>query len=78
MANTFRNFSAKNIATSNTVIYKADVSSHTATIVLGLTLANKSSNSVKATAYLTSNTVLDLLITQLEQVHQQTHKHLQY
>lgn len=57
MANTFRNFSSKNIATSNTVIYKADVSSHTATIVLGLTLANKSSNSVKATAYLTSNTV---------------------
>jgi hypothetical protein len=57
MANTFRNFSSKDISTSNTVVYKADVSGHDATIVLGLTISNKSTNSVKATAYLTSNTV---------------------
>jgi len=57
MANTFRNFSAKDISTSNTVIYKADVSSHAATIVLGFNVANKSSSAVKLTAYLTSNTV---------------------
>ena len=44
---------------------------------LGLTSKNKSSNSVKATFLQIQfiHKVLDLLITQLEQVHQQTHKY---
>jgi len=56
MANTFRNFSQPNISTANTAIYKADVTSHSATIILGFVLANKSSNSIKATVYLDTAT----------------------
>lgn len=54
MANVFKNKTAANVSVSNTTIYQ--VADATKSVILGLVLSNKGTNTIKATVYLDSET----------------------